>query len=86
MHSTNQTIRSITPIVALAFVTPAPSTRAVVLPPGSGYPNQNTAEGDSALFSLTNGTDNTDSIDIESDKPPNELLTLARALRGGVDE
>ena len=48
-------------------------------PPDGGYPNQNTAEGDFALFSLTSGTDNTGSIDIESNKPPDELLTLARA-------
>ena len=62
-----------------AVIALAPSTRAVVPPPDGGYPNQNTAEGDSALFSLTSGTDNTGSIDIESNKPPDELLTLARA-------
>src|SRR5438093_6992726 len=28
-------------------------------PPDGGYPNQNTAEGDNALFSLTVGGDNT---------------------------
>jgi hypothetical protein len=32
---------------------------AVDPPPDGGYPNQNTAEGDEALFALTTGTDNT---------------------------
>jgi len=43
-------------IAALAF---APSVRAVDPPPDGGYPNQNTAEGEDALFSLTTGADNT---------------------------
>jgi trimeric autotransporter adhesin len=33
--------------------------QAVSPPPDGGYPNNNTAEGDSALLSLTTGTDNT---------------------------
>jgi hypothetical protein len=33
--------------------------RAVTPPPDGGYPNQNTAESDDALFSLTVGPDNT---------------------------
>ena len=33
--------------------------RAVSPPPDGGYPNKNTAEGQDALFSLTNGTSNT---------------------------
>ncbi|MFL6599441.1 MAG: hypothetical protein ACJ8KF_15980 [Chthoniobacterales bacterium] len=37
----------------------SPMARAVVPPPDGGYPNNNTAEGDSALFNLTNGLDNT---------------------------
>jgi Chaperone of endosialidase len=37
----------------------APNASAVVPPPDGGYPNNNTAEGDSALFNLTNGFDNT---------------------------
>src|SRR5215468_7618837 len=36
-----------------------PAARAVTPPPDGGYPNENTAEGDSALFSLTTGSDNT---------------------------
>jgi Chaperone of endosialidase len=36
-----------------------PNMRAVNPPPDGGYPNKNTAEGQDALFSLTNGTSNT---------------------------
>ena len=36
-----------------------PLARAVIPPPDGGYPNQNTAEGDDALFSLTAGIGNT---------------------------
>ena len=45
---------------ALACFALSPVTHAQLLPPpDGGYPNQNTAEGDDALFSLTDGTDNT---------------------------
>ena len=37
----------------------APKGFAVMPPPDGGYPNKNTAEGQDALFSLTNGTANT---------------------------
>ena len=37
----------------------SPAARAVTPPPDGGYANRNTAEGDSALFSLTTGSDNT---------------------------
>ena len=37
----------------------SPQARAVVPPPDGGYANENTAEGQDALFSLTTGTDNT---------------------------
>jgi hypothetical protein len=36
-----------------------PAARAVNPPPDGGYPGENTAEGDSALFSLTTGSGNT---------------------------
>src|SRR4029453_14532787 len=35
------------------------NAQAVVPPPDGGYANQNTAEGQDALLSLTTGTDNT---------------------------
>jgi hypothetical protein len=37
----------------------SPSARAVIPAPDGGYPGNNTAEGDSALFSLTSGLGNT---------------------------
>src|SRR5437667_10708302 len=37
----------------------SPTARAVTPAPDGGYPNDNTAEGTNALFSLTTGTDNT---------------------------
>ncbi|HEY2569323.1 MAG TPA: hypothetical protein VGI25_08385 [Candidatus Udaeobacter sp.] len=38
----------------------SPMTEAVTPPPDGGYPGGNTAEGASALLSLTGGTYNTD--------------------------
>src|ERR1700730_8341371 len=46
------------PLVLCCFALP-PAVRAVSPPPDGGYPGQNTAEGDSALFSLTTGGNNT---------------------------
>jgi hypothetical protein len=48
-------------LVALALAYPAlsPITQAVTPPPVGGYPGQNTATGDYALFNLTTGTRNT---------------------------
>ena len=40
-------------------LSPAPKAFGVSPKPDGGYPNQNTAEGDNALFSLTTGFDNT---------------------------
>ena len=44
--------------VALICFALAPTARAVDPPPDGGYPNENTAEGQDALFSLTIGFDN----------------------------
>src|SRR5918996_5917889 len=44
---------------ALACFALLPGVRAVVPPPDGGYPGQNTAEGDDALFRLTSGVNNT---------------------------
>jgi Chaperone of endosialidase len=46
------------PLVLAAFAF-SPTAQAVLPPPDGGYPGNNTAEGDDALFSLTIGTDNT---------------------------
>jgi hypothetical protein len=46
-------------VVALVYFGLLPTTQAVVPAPDGGYPGQNTAEGQSALFSLTTGGYNT---------------------------
>jgi hypothetical protein len=58
MQLTN-TIRTISLISTFAFVTLSPTARAVDPPPDGGYPGENTAEGEDALFSLTTGIENT---------------------------
>src|SRR5438105_2130140 len=45
--------------LALAWFALSPMAQAVTPAPDGGYPNQNTAEGDKALFSLTTGVNNT---------------------------
>jgi hypothetical protein len=45
--------------LALAWLALSPAARAVVPAPDGGYPNENTAEGTDALFSLTTGFNNT---------------------------
>ncbi len=45
--------------VACFWFPSAPSAFAVSPPPDGGYPGNNTAEGDNALFSLTSGINNT---------------------------
>ena len=58
-------MKNLHPRTKLAAFSPPPASRfvpaalAVDPPPDGGYPNQNTAEGEDALFSLTTGTDNT---------------------------
>jgi hypothetical protein len=46
-------------VLALAGLALAPTARALNPPPDGGYPNETTAEGDGALFSLTTGFGNT---------------------------
>jgi hypothetical protein len=45
--------------LALGCFALSPAARAVLPAPDGGYPGENTAEGDDALFSLTTGIDNT---------------------------
>jgi hypothetical protein len=45
--------------LAIAWFTLSPTAQAVSPPPDGGYPNDNTAEGTDALFSVTTGPDNT---------------------------
>ena len=46
-------------VLILAWFVLLPATQAVSPPPDGGYANQNTAEGEDALFSLTTGFRNT---------------------------
>ena len=59
MYSPNKIIRRVSLIGACALVALMSTARAVAPPPDGGYPNQNTAEGNDALFSLTTGIGNT---------------------------
>ena len=61
MNSMNQstTRASLVVAFALACFVVLPNASAVIPPPDGGYPGANTAEGQSALFSLTSGTFNT---------------------------
>src|SRR5712691_10996071 len=45
--------------LAFAWFGLSPTARAVTPPPDGDYPNNNTAEGEEALFSLTTGANNT---------------------------
>src|SRR5436190_18708244 len=46
-------------LIALICFGFSPTARAVDPPPDGGYPNENTAEGEDALFSLTTNRQNT---------------------------
>jgi hypothetical protein len=46
-------------VLACSALSPTVQAQLPSPPPDGGYPNQNTAEGDSALFNLTTGFDNT---------------------------
>jgi hypothetical protein len=62
-NSMNRLFRHCEPVAALLITLVlacfAPTARAVDPSPDGGYPNQNTAEGEDALFSLTAGIGNT---------------------------
>jgi hypothetical protein len=58
-QSKDTTILLVFIALALACFTLSTTVRAVDPPPDGGYPNQNTAEGENALFSLTTGINNT---------------------------
>jgi hypothetical protein len=58
-QSKNTRILSVLIALTLGCFGLSPQARAVDPPPDGGYPIQNTAEGEDALFSLTTGQDNT---------------------------
>ena len=55
----SQAILQLSTVSLACFTGFAPKAFGVMPPPDGGYPNKNTAEGQDALFSLTNGTANT---------------------------
>jgi uncharacterized coiled-coil protein SlyX len=59
MKTLTKIIYPVFPVLALLCFGLVPKAHAVNPPPDGGYANFNTAEGDSALFSLTNGSYNT---------------------------
>jgi hypothetical protein len=59
MKITTNIIYPATAAFAFACFGLSPAVRAVTPAPDGGYPNENTAEGTDALFSLTTGTGNT---------------------------
>ena len=58
-QSKNATILPVLIALTLGCVALSPTSLAVTPAPDGGYPNNNTAEGEDALFSLTIGFDNT---------------------------
>ena len=58
-QSKNTTILPLLIALTLGCFGLSPQARAVDPPPDGGYPGDNTAEGEDALFSLTIGLDNT---------------------------
>src|SRR5882762_4247092 len=95
----NKQMKTITNIMypVLAVFTVAcfalsPAAHAVTPAPDGGYPGQNTAEGDDALFSLSTGTDNTAigfdalySNTTGSDNTANGLQALLNNTTGGAN-
>jgi hypothetical protein len=59
MKTRTNNISSAFALFAFACFALSPQARAVDPPPDGGYPNQNTAEGEDALFNLTTGYNNT---------------------------
>ena len=79
MSSPNRVVGTMSLIGAFALVELIPAARAVDPPPDGSYPNQNTAEDDDALFSLTTGADNTamgfDALDSNTTGSDNALAS-----------
>jgi len=58
-RNTTKTLTTILLVLGFSALCPTPKAFGVVPAPDGGYPNQNTAEGTDALFSLTTGSGNT---------------------------
>jgi len=66
-----------------------PKIHAVSLPPEGSYPNQNTAEAEDSLFSLTTGADNTamgfDALDSNTTGSDNALASWIWRVTGSLN-
>ena len=90
MYSLNKIIKTISLIaLTLGCFALSPTARAVDPPPDGGYPNQNTAEGEDALFSLTTGADNTamgfDALDSNTTGSDNALASWTWRATGRLN-
>ena len=76
-------------MLALACFAFSPTAQAVTPAPDGGYPNQNTAEGEDALFSLTTGADNTaidfDALDSNTTGSDNPLASWIWRATGSLN-
>ena len=88
-QSKNATILPVLIALTLGCFALSPQARAVDPPPDGGYPNQNTAEGDDALFSLTTGADNTamgfDALDSNTTGSDNALASWSWRRTGRLN-
>jgi len=75
--------------LALACFELLPKIHAVSLPPEGSYPNQNTAEAEDSLFSLTTGADNTamgfDALDSNTTGSDNALASWIWRVTGSLN-
>jgi len=75
--------------LALACFELLPKIHAVSPPPEGSYPNQNTAEAEDSLFSLTTGADNTamgfDALDSNTTGSDNALASWIWRVTGSLN-
>ena len=88
-QSKNTTILPVLIALTLGCFALSPQARAVEPAPDGGYPNQNTAEDDDALFSLTTGADNTamgfDALDSNTTGSDNALASWIWRRAGTIN-
>ena len=76
-------------VLALACFALSPAALAADPAQGGSYPNQNTAEGDDALFSLMTGADNTamgfDALDSNTTGSDNALASWIWRVTGNLN-
>src|SRR5206468_11888919 len=89
IQSKNTTILPVLIALTLGCFGLSPAARAVTPAPDGGYPKQNTAEGEDALFSLTTGTDDTaigfDALDSNTTGSDNALASWIWRATGDLN-